>query len=301
MVKVSLLKSCIWLIHILDTHYKMENCRNKEVTAILRHLSTIRLQETSEHHLCQLPAQNRATSNQFPVRPTVQTVFHALHCSLIKPIQFGCQGIKGDLVSKYTVSSVLHLSINTVSSLITESNQVSNAWSVIGKSRLLAITFLSLVWPELAYSLKQKFCSQSSRNMVRLTSKLVFKHGRKVWVFMGLSITSSNGPDLLKLIKARSVSTLTGISIHASTFYAPPFCSWATEGPHSTLWTSQFTALVPDVHLSSYISLLKFWAQLMLWIFFLLEVPWKAWEGWRHWFLQCIAFLKWYWREFLRN
>lgn len=47
----------------------------------------------------------------------------------------------------------------------------------------------------------------------------------------GIIHNLSNGHDLLKLMKASSMSTLTGISIHASTFYAPPFSSWAAEGP----------------------------------------------------------------------
>lgn len=112
MVKVWLLKSCIWLIHTVDTHFKMEDCRNK-VTAFLRRLSAIRSQETSEHHLLQLPTQNRATRNQSPVTPTVQPVFHSLHCPLIQPIQFGYHSIKGDLIPVYSTSSVLPLSTQT--------------------------------------------------------------------------------------------------------------------------------------------------------------------------------------------
>lgn len=287
------------MIDILDTHYKMEDCRNKKVTAILRHLSTIRLQETSEHHLLQLPAQNRATSNQSPVRPTVQTVFQALHCPLIQPIQFGCQGIKGDVISMYSISSALPLPTQPVLSSLKAIRLVRHDLTLVNPGCLQ-----SLFCPfcgQLAY---RKFCSQSCQEYGEAdqpvaSSKLVFKYGSKVWGFFGLFVASSNGHDFLKLIKPSSVSTHKGISIHSSTFYAPPFCSWATEGRWSTLWTSQFTALVPDVCLSSYSSLLKFQAQLMPWIFFLLKVLWKAWERWRHWFLHCIAFLKWCWRELL--
>lgn len=157
MVKVYLLKSSIWLIQILDTHYKMEDCRNKEDIAILRHLSVTRLQETSEHHLLQLPTQYRATSNQSPVRPTVQPVFHPLHCPCIQPIQFGCQGIKGDLISKYSTSSVLSLSRQTVLSSLKAIRLVRHDLPLVNPG-CLQLIFLSLVRPELAYS---KFCSQS--------------------------------------------------------------------------------------------------------------------------------------------
>lgn len=72
MEKVCLLKSCVRLIHALDTSCKY--CKDKEVTAILTHLSAIsigsyRLQGTPEGHRTSTPHSNRATSNQLSLRP----------------------------------------------------------------------------------------------------------------------------------------------------------------------------------------------------------------------------------------
>lgn len=76
-----LLKSCIWLIHILDIHHKMNNCRNKEITATLRHLPATRLQGSSEHHLLQLPTQTRATSNQSDQQCRQFSIHFTVHSS----------------------------------------------------------------------------------------------------------------------------------------------------------------------------------------------------------------------------
>lgn len=207
----------------------MEDCINKEVTAILRHLSALRLQETSEYH--QLPAQNRATSNQSRVRPTA---FHPLDCPLIQPIQFGYQGIKGDLVSKYSTSSVVPLSTQPVLSSLKAIRLVRYDLPLVN-SGCLQGNFCPLCGQS---QLTGSFAHRLARNMVRLTSlqlsvNLFSNMGASFGDFLGLSITSCNGRDLLKLMKTSSVSTLTGISIHASTLYASPFGSWAAEGPCS--------------------------------------------------------------------
>lgn len=155
----------MWLIHTVDTHYKMEDCRNKEVTAILRCLSAIRLQETSECHLLQLPTQNRATSNQSPVRTTVQPVFHPLHCPLIQPIQFGYHGIKGDLISMYSTSSVLPLPTQTVLSSLKAIRLVRHDLPLVNSG-----CQQSLFCPVCGQSqLIRSFAHSLARNMVRLT------------------------------------------------------------------------------------------------------------------------------------
>lgn len=128
MEKVCLLKSCIWLIHTLVTSYKY--CRDKEVTAILRHLSPIsigsyRLQGTPECHSPWTPHSNRATGNQLPLRPCAIDQYpwspqfnqFSIHLILHLPSQFSLaiRAVRGDLSlkallkSKYSTFSVLPL------------------------------------------------------------------------------------------------------------------------------------------------------------------------------------------------
>lgn len=160
MEKVCLLKSCIWLIHTLGTSYKY--CRDKEVTAILRHLSAIsigsyRLQGTPEGHPASTPHSNRATSNQLSLRSCTtdekpwNPVFRSPHSLLTQPIWFGYQDSRRDLSLKALLKSKIKVfnilcapPMHMASHPITESNQVSKAWS-INPGWLFAITLLSFM------------------------------------------------------------------------------------------------------------------------------------------------------------
>lgn len=142
---------------------------------------------------------------------------------------------------------------------------------------LFVITFLSFTWPELA---SRRICSQpyqehSEADQPIASSTVIFEVGSDVWGFGGLSVTSSNGQDILKLMEPSPASSLRGIPTDASTFYVLPFCEWAVEDPcsprlgamlalHSVHWNSFLLCLMYAEVLIYYSSSLKFWAQLML-------------------------------------